>query len=47
VTTGLPEERAARLATLLEQYQVLRYSVALDEATAREWLEQASAFKSG
>jgi hypothetical protein len=32
VTTGQPEERAARLATLLEQYQVLRYSVALDEA---------------
>ena len=47
VTTGLPEERAARLATLLEQYQVLRYSVALDEAAAREWLEQARAFKSG
>ncbi|HRR33044.1 MAG TPA: transglutaminase-like domain-containing protein [Kiritimatiellia bacterium] len=47
VAGELPGERATRLAKLLERYQTIRYSVALDEAAAREWLEQARAFKSG
>ena len=46
VAGELPGERATHLAKLLERYQTLRYSVNLDEAAAREWLEQARAFKS-
>jgi hypothetical protein len=46
VAGELPGERATHLAKLLERYQAIRYSVNLDEAAAREWLEQARAFKS-
>ena len=44
VSERLPDERAAQLVTLLERYQTIRYSVILDEAAARDWLEAARAF---
>lgn len=41
VAERLPDERAAQLVTLLERYQEIRYSVTLDEAAARDWIETA------
>jgi len=44
VAQEVPADRRLRLLELLERYQALRYSVALDEAAARDWLTRARAF---
>jgi hypothetical protein len=41
VAERLPDEHAAQLVALLERYQEIRYSVTLDEAAARDWIETA------